>query len=36
MDIPLVGNLFKQSSKVREQRELLIFVTPRIIRPDDA
>jgi type IV pilus secretin PilQ/predicted competence protein len=36
MDIPLVGNLFKQSSKVREQRELLIFVTPKIIRPDDA
>jgi type IV pilus assembly protein PilQ len=30
-DIPLVGGLFKNSSNVREKRELLIFVTPRII-----
>ena len=36
MDVPVVGNLFKQSTTIREQRELLIFVTPRIIRPDDA
>ncbi|MBZ0266511.1 hypothetical protein K8I85_00010 [bacterium] len=36
MDVPLIGNLFKTSNKVKEQRELLIFVTPRIIRPDDA
>jgi type II secretory pathway component GspD/PulD (secretin) len=36
MDIPLVGNLFKSSNKVREKRELIIFVTPRIIRPSEA
>jgi len=34
MDIPVVGNLFRSSDKVKEKRELLIFVTPRIIRPD--
>ncbi|MFN8177245.1 MAG: secretin N-terminal domain-containing protein [bacterium] len=34
MDIPVVGNLFKSTDKVKEKRELLIFVTPRIIRPD--
>jgi type IV pilus assembly protein PilQ len=36
MDIPLVGNLFKSSNKVKEKRELIIFVTPRIIRPSEA
>lgn len=36
MDIPIVGNLFKSSNKVREKRELIIFVTPRIIRPSEA
>ncbi len=30
-DIPLVGGLFRGSSEVKEKRELLIFVTPRII-----
>ena len=30
-DIPVVGSLFKQTSEVREKRELLIFVTPRIV-----
>lgn len=30
--IPLLGNLFKNSSKRREQKELLIFITPRIIK----
>ena len=31
-DIPLVGNLFKSSNIVQEERELLIFVTPKILR----
>ncbi len=35
MDVPVVGNLFKSSNKVKEERELLIFVTPRIIRADE-
>ena len=30
-DLPVVGNLFKNSNKVSEQAELLIFVTPRIV-----
>jgi type IV pilus assembly protein PilQ len=30
--IPILGNLFKNSSKLRNKRELLIFVTPRIIK----
>jgi type IV pilus assembly protein PilQ len=29
-DIPVVGNLFKRSSKERETREILFFITPRI------
>ncbi len=36
MDVPFLGNLFKSKNTVREERELLIFVTPRIIRPDQA
>lgn len=36
MDIPLLGHLFKSSNMVKEHRDLLIFVTPRIIRPDEA
>jgi type IV pilus assembly protein PilQ len=35
MDIPLVGYLFKSTNKVTEERELLIFVTPRVIEPED-
>ena len=35
-DIPLLGYLFKSENKVQEQRELLIFVTPTIIRAEDA
>ena len=35
MDVPLLGHLFKTSNNVQEQRELLIFVTPRIIRPEE-
>jgi type IV pilus assembly protein PilQ len=30
--IPLLGNLFKSSAKRSEQKELLIFITPRIIK----
>ena len=30
-DLPFVGNLFKNSQKVNEKRELLIFVTPKIL-----
>ena len=33
-DIPLLGYLFRNTNKVREDRELLIFVTPKIIRPE--
>jgi type IV pilus assembly protein PilQ len=30
-DVPVLGHLFKSSSKTRERRELLIFITPRIV-----
>lgn len=30
-DLPIIGNLFKSSQKLEEKRELLIFVTPKII-----
>jgi len=30
-DIPVVGGLFRNSSKLTEKRELLIFITPRIL-----
>jgi type IV pilus assembly protein PilQ len=32
-DIPVFGHLFKSSSKTRDRRELLIFITPRIVQP---
>jgi type IV pilus assembly protein PilQ len=32
-DIPFLGALFKKSSKDMEKAELLIFVTPRILKP---
>jgi type IV pilus assembly protein PilQ len=31
MNIPGLGHLFKSTSKTRERRELLIFITPRIV-----
>jgi type IV pilus assembly protein PilQ len=31
-DIPLVGNLFKRTSKQDDKTELLIFVTPKIVK----
>lgn len=35
--IPLLGNLFKNSVKSRENTELVVFITPRIVRmPKDA
>ncbi|MCC2617381.1 type IV pilus secretin PilQ family protein [Aestuariibacter halophilus] len=30
-DLPVVGNLFKNTQRVNEKRELLIFVTPKIM-----
>lgn len=30
-DIPVLGNLFKHTTKKKDRRELLIFVTPRIV-----
>ncbi|MBQ9619437.1 MAG: pilus assembly protein PilQ, partial [Neisseriaceae bacterium] len=30
-DIPILGNLFKHTSRNKERRELLIFITPRIL-----
>ena len=31
-DIPIIGNLFKRRGKNREKAELLIFVTPKVLR----
>ena len=31
-DIPVLGNLFKKRSNVDDKRELLIFVTPKILK----
>ena len=31
-DIPILGNLFKKSSKVNDKKDLIIFVTPHIIK----
>ncbi len=31
-DVPVVGNLFKSKSKINNRDELLIFVTPKILR----
>ena len=32
-DIPVLGHLFRSDSKQRNRRELLIFITPRIVTP---
>lgn len=32
-DIPFFGNLFKKTGKSQDKAELLIFVTPRVIKP---
>jgi type IV pilus assembly protein PilQ len=31
MDVPVLGSLFKHSSKTKDSRELVVFVTPRIV-----
>jgi type IV pilus assembly protein PilQ len=31
-DIPILGHLFKNTTKVNNKNELLIFVTPKILR----
>ncbi len=31
MDVPLLGNLFRSNSTTKQKRELLIFVTPKIL-----
>jgi len=31
-DIPVLGNLFKNTTKIDDKDELLVFVTPKIIR----
>ncbi len=36
MDIPLIGMLFRSSSTTQAKRELLIFVTPKILGEDTA
>lgn len=33
-DIPLIGHLFKRSSKTMDKKDLVIFVTPNIIKSD--
>lgn len=36
-DIPFLGNLFKSTSKDKQKTELLVFLTPRVIRsPEEA
>lgn len=35
-DIPLIGMAFRSDSHVRQNRELIIFVTPRIVNPSSA
>ena len=32
-DIPIIKHLFRYSSSQKEQKELLIFITPTIITP---
>lgn len=32
-DLPIVGNLFRYIRHSRDERELMIFVTPRLVRP---
>jgi len=36
MDIPLLGNLFRSTSTTKAKRELLIFVTPKILGVETA
>jgi pilus assembly protein CpaC len=34
-DIPIIGNLFKSKSDHREQTELMVLITPQLVRPLD-
>ncbi len=34
-DIPIIGNLFKRQTRIRNRTELAIFVTPYIVRSDE-
>ena len=36
MHLPLVGSLFKSDQDSRQNRHLLVFVTPRVLHPDQA
>lgn len=36
MDIPWLGRLFRNDDDAAEKRELLVFLTPRVVRPEDA
>jgi type IV pilus assembly protein PilQ len=31
-DVPVIGNLFKSTNKINNRDELLIFITPKILR----
>jgi len=31
-DLPVVGNLFKNNARTDQKRELLIFITPRLVQ----
>lgn len=36
-DIPILGNLFRSTDKSKSKTELLVFLTPRVVRtPEDA
>jgi len=35
-DVPILGKLFQSRSVTKSKNELLIVVTPRIVRPSDA
>lgn len=36
-DIPILGNLFKSTDKTKSKTELMVFLTPRVVRtPEDA
>jgi type II secretory pathway component GspD/PulD (secretin) len=31
MDVPILGGLFRHKSVIKQQRELVIFVTPKLV-----
>jgi len=34
-DIPILGALFRSKEKIRQETEVVIFVTPRLVKPED-